>query len=202
VDPVFDWLSANAKGDWHWHEAQTNNYRSVSTGVYLAEQADIEAFNTKWGGIFQYDETRTARNDAYHEKNRQAEAENVVPSYISAARIKFMLVQMDEETGGYFDTISGRDGFDAMFAEGFDQTIAYILEEDKPSEHGPRMLDGTWHEGVTSSIRAIGEWVRLGASDALRAEMADREIADDGLAEAFRAGLSPAPSQARNVPMP
>jgi hypothetical protein len=84
------------------------------------------------GGIFQYDETRTAQNDAYNEKNRQAEAENVIPSYVSAARIKFMLVQMDEETGDYFDTISGRDGFDAMFGEAFDQAIAYIMEEDKP----------------------------------------------------------------------
>lgn len=81
VDPVFDWLSANVNGDWHWHEGQTNNYRSVSTGVYLADPSDIEAFKAKWGGIFQYDEKRTAQNDAYREKNRQAEAENVVPSY-------------------------------------------------------------------------------------------------------------------------
>lgn len=108
---------------------------------------------------------------------------------------------MDEETGEYFDTISGRDDFDAMFAEGFDQTIAYIMEEDKPSEHGPRMLDGTWHEGVTSSVRAIGDWVRTSASDTLRAEMTDRKIADEGLAEACKAGLSH-PVEAKSVALP
>jgi hypothetical protein len=202
VDPVFDWLSNNAKGDWHWHEAQTNNYHSVSTGVYLADKADIEAFMAKWGGIFQYDEARTAQNDAYIGKNRQAEAENVVPSHMSAARMKFMMAQMDDETGEYFDTISARDGFDAMFADGFDQTIAYILEEDKPSEHGPRLLDGTWHESVTNSIRSIGEWVRTSASEALRAEMTDRIISDDELAEAFRAGLEHAPVNATKCPTP
>ncbi|MCS4089913.1 hypothetical protein [Rhizobium sp. BK176] len=202
VDPVFDWLSANAKGDWHWHEGQTNNYRSVSTGVYLADRSDIEAFKAKWGGIFQYDETRTVRNEAYREKNREAEAANVVPPYLSAERIKYMLAQMDQETGDYFDTISSRDGFDTMFAEAFDLVVAYILEEGKPSKHGPRMLDGTWHEGITNSVRAIGEWVRTGASDALRAEMAERDIADEGLADAFRAGLVTPPATAQNSPTP
>lgn len=196
VDPVFDWLSANIKGDWHWHESETNNYRSVSTSVYIADQADIEAFQAEWDSLFRYDENDTERNARFRERNRVAEETNTVPAYISVQSMKFMLVHMAADTAEYFDTLSGRDGFDAMFSEGFDLAVAYVLEEDKPSEHGPRMLDGTWHEEIVRVFREIGEWVRESASDTLRAEMADKEIADEGLHEAFRSGFGPVPARA------
>jgi hypothetical protein len=109
---------------------------------------------------------------------------------------------MDQEIGDYFDTISGRDGFDDMFSEAFDKFIAYILKADKPSEHGPRMPDGTWHEGITRSVRAIGEWIRTGASDALRSELSEREITHEGLADALRAGVATSPATAQNATSP
>jgi hypothetical protein len=195
VDPVFDWLSANVEGDWHWHEAESNNYHSISTSVYLAGQNDISAFQATWGSLFEYNEADTASNARYQEKNCRAEESNTMPSYISVQSMKFMLVHMGGDTGEYFDRLSGRIGFDAMFVDGFDLAISYVLEEDKPSEHGPRMLDGSWHGEILRVFREIGDWVRTGASDALREEMADREIADEGLAKAFRSGLSPAIAQ-------
>lgn len=80
VEPVFDWLCENAKGGWHWHESQTNNYRSICTSVYLAEAGDIDTFMAKWGGIFAYDEKHTARNAEWIAMNEGAAAENVLPA--------------------------------------------------------------------------------------------------------------------------
>lgn len=58
VDPIFEWLSANVKGDGHWHESETSNYRSVSTSVYIADQEDIEA--SRRNGIRPSNTTRTS----------------------------------------------------------------------------------------------------------------------------------------------
>lgn len=102
--------------------------------------------------------------------------------------MKFTLVHMGVETAEYFDTLSRRDGFDAMLSEGFDLAVAYVLEEDKPAEHGPRMLDGTWLNEVVRVFLEIGEWVRTARPTLFRGDMADNEITDEGLYEAFRSG--------------
>jgi hypothetical protein len=202
VDPVFDWLCDNAKGGWHWHESQTNNYRSIGTSVYLADAGDIEAFKAKWGDIFAYNEKRTVRNAEWNAMNEDAAARNVLPANVTPERMKFMLKDMDAETGAYLDTISGREGFDDTFVEAFKAAVVYILEKDKPSEFGPRMLDGRWHEGVIGVLREIGNWVRTSASAELHARTADCQIADEDLEQAFLSGLEGPKAPAETAPSP
>jgi hypothetical protein len=203
VDPVFDWLCENAKGGWHWHEGHTNNYRSIATSVYIANHDDIDAFLTKWQAIFKYDENDTISNDERKAKTKEAEENNVLPSYLTASRMKFILTGMDAEAGEYLHTLSGRDNFAATFSLAFDAAVAYMLEADKPSEYGPRMPDGNWHEAVVGVFKEIGTWIRERAPDELREEIIARDIPDEGLEQAFRSGLAdPTPTPVGASPAP
>lgn len=189
VDPVFDWLCENANGGWHWHESEVNHGHSVVTEVYIADIHESDAFREKWHALFEHDEKVTARNEKLKARAEEARANNALPSHVTVEMLKYVLASMDAEVGEFLDTLSDRHDFAATFSQAFDATVGYMLEEDKPSQYGPRMLDGNWHEGVTGAFHEIGAWVRTSAPESLREELLSREIADEGLYEAFRSGV-------------
>ncbi|MCV9963839.1 hypothetical protein OIU34_18340 [Pararhizobium sp. BT-229] len=75
-----------------------------------------------------------------------------------------------------------------MFVQAFKAAVAYRLRNDKPSEFGPRMLDGNW--------------VRTYASPELHARILDCQIADEGLEQAFLSGVGESPAPAATCPSP
>lgn len=189
VDPVFDWLSANVSGAWNWLEIWTNNGRSVATHVYLAEAEDIDAFRKTWGRSFSYDERDTERNAAWEDVLRVAREDHVLPAHVTAERMKYVLVRMDDEAAEFFDDISNRDGFDAMFTEALRHATSYLLESTD-TRHGPRDAEGVWRNGVEEAFVRIGQWVATSGSPELRTELAEAALGDDALDRALYSGLN------------
>lgn len=202
VDPVFDWLCENVKAGWHWQESEGNHGHNIMTEVYIADAREIEAFRTQWQAIFDYDEKVTTRNEQLRAESEEAKANNVLPSYVTVVMLKYVLAEMDSEVGEFLDTLSDRDDFSPVFAQAFDAAVAYMLEEDKPSPHGPRMMDGNWHEAITGAFHEIGSWVRNSGLESLREELLSRAIADGGLYEAFRSGIEDQVIQPTRSPAP
>lgn len=193
VDPVFAWLDENATGPWHWIEGETNNNRSVYTNVFLQEDADISAFQERWGDMFDYTADYTKRNARWRRDEARAEERGEIPASISASQMRYIMIAMKDEAGPWFDKMKIRSGFDDLFVEGFEMLVR-DYESFSPSEHGPRMLDGKLHEGLVQSLSSLGAWIASSASDGLKTRLAEIAISDSEVSEAigdFAASFEP-----------
>lgn len=111
------------------------------------------AFKGKWGNLFaRTTRSATSHNVSLRALNETAAQENLLPKYVSVDKLKFMVVSMDDQVAAYFDTICGRTDFHGAFLRAFQEAAAYLVEFE-PSPHGPRLLDGSWNEGVTETFR-------------------------------------------------
>lgn len=184
VDPIYRWLEENMSGPWNWLERQTNNYRSVATSVYIGNDADIEAFKTKWGGLFEYDESCTRENADWVAADADARERGVMPGYVRASSMHHILMSMavSSSTADWLDNLSDRTGFDDLFAEGLQKAIARALEAE-PSEYGAKLADGQWNEQLLAAFEAVGEWVREKAPESLRERLQGYDAGDEMLTD-------------------
>jgi hypothetical protein len=186
VDPVYRWLEENMSGPWNWLERQTNNYRSVATSVYIRDDADIEAFKAKWGGIFEYDESYTRRNANWVGAEIDAQERGVMPGYVRASSMHHILMAMSvsNSSADWLDNFRDRIGFDDLLAEGLQKAVARALEAE-PSEYGAKLTDGQWNEKLVAAFAAVGEWIREKAPESLRERLKGYDAGDEALTEAI-----------------
>ncbi len=72
-DRIFNWLSDNMAGRWHWDEEARGT--SVRTRLWIEDATDVERFQREWGDIFDLSHHQHALN------MRIREAEEVGPDY-------------------------------------------------------------------------------------------------------------------------
>lgn len=200
VDPVFEWLNENTTGKWHWHESETNNNRSVGTDVYIEADSDIEAFRAAWGSIFEYNAGYTDSNREWLAAEQKAACENVLPEHVRTSTLMYGMLSMDETTAGWFDGVAERSDFAERFRAALDRAVVSISQE-KPSQYGPRLPDGTWVPGIVDAFRETGAWIRERAPDAVRAAVSDFSVDDEALMAAI-GPLAPMAAAEQAFPSP
>lgn len=73
IDQIFESLSDNMKGQWHWNEGTANCDRSFSLAIHIEQKPDQERFLREWGHMFEY------RPDEAQDLDKLAVVKGVLP---------------------------------------------------------------------------------------------------------------------------
>jgi hypothetical protein len=114
ADEIFEWLDANLQGRWHWMEMSSNHGHSVSTNIWVEDDAEAKALFDAFPSKLMFDEKQHAENQKIREQIKISET-GLHPS-MSAGRLSYMIEWNDDESRRYIADIGDKPGFAKMFA--------------------------------------------------------------------------------------
>lgn len=100
ADDAFDWLDANIVGRWHWFERACNHGHSVTTNVWIEDDADILLFQEKYPDDFRF-------KSETHERNKERRADlaavppNKLPPGLTQSLVALLFITPDDVSLNY-----------------------------------------------------------------------------------------------------
>jgi hypothetical protein len=164
ADTVHAWLSENAQGNWHWGEPSHPGSPEMLTMVFIADEADIEMFQAKWGRQFSCSERLSWHNRETLKAMREAEASGRLPIFLGPTEMGQLVDDIDGDTSAFLAEVRYRPTFDDLFLQAV-SVRCYTYLKWKPSDP---MTDE-----VKDKFAKIGSWLAAYGSTDLRDGVAD-----------------------------
>lgn len=114
ADEIFEWLDNNTQGRWHWLEHSSNHGHSLSTRIWVEDDADAQALLTAFPDKLDFNEKQHAENQEI--RTKLATGESGLHPALNAGFLSYMIEWNDDESRRYIASIGDKPGFPKVFA--------------------------------------------------------------------------------------
>jgi hypothetical protein len=163
ADEAFDWLGANLDGRWHWLEHATNHGHSVTTDVWIEDEADVAKFRQAFPEDFKY-------REGSHEANlkRRDELSKIgndrLPPGLGASGLAFLFARPNSETLTYLNEIQNKRGGAALIGKAVDYAMRGL--DEAPEDRRNEFIDDL--------LAFLNEYASAATLDAVRQALATK----------------------------
>jgi hypothetical protein len=167
ADEAFEWLGANLQGRWHWLEHATNHGHSVTTDVWIEDEADIKKFRQAFPEDFKY---REGSNEGNLKRRGELAAvpTDKLPPGLGASLLAFLFARPTGETLTYVADIQTKKGGAALIGKAFAYSMRGVDEapEDRQTEFLNDLMTFLDEHAEPDTIEAVRQTLEKNESKA------------------------------------